>query len=160
MESTLLPNPGNLGNVPAATLGISAFSITILGVSSGNGTFGLASVTNFVWSVTTPVDLGAELVGQAGFADFRWCAAGFDGCTPPAPGSIFPRTVQTSAETGDLLQMVSMHSTAVPEPESWPLICIGGLGLIWLGSPRFFPVLAQEVASGPVPGLNEVLPTS
>jgi hypothetical protein len=138
MESTLLPNPGDFTNVPAASLGISAFSITISEAGSGNGTFGLASVTNFIWRVSTPIDLGAELVGQAGFEDFNWCGFLFDDCTPPAPGGVLPMTIQTNAETGDTLFMVSMRSTAVPEPESWMLTAIGGLGLIWLGSRSWF----------------------
>src|SRR5262245_39405661 len=76
-DGAILPNPGTLLNVSAAALGISAYSITVSGASSGNGTFGLANVNvnNWVWSATTLLNLNQNLVGQAGFNDFNWCAA-------------------------------------------------------------------------------------
>jgi hypothetical protein len=135
-DDTVLPNPGFLVNVDSGTLGVAAFAITIAGASSGNGTFGLAQVTNWIWDVSAPLDLGAELVGQAGFGDFNWCVDLFDGCTAPAPGGIGPFSIQTNAETGDLLQLASMKPatatpTPVPEPGSLALFAVG-LGLAGL----------------------------
>jgi hypothetical protein len=127
-DDAVLPNPGSLANVPAASLGIDSFSITVTGASSGNGTFGLADVDNWVWILSAPLNLNAELVGQAGFSDFNWCAAGFIGCTAPAPGGIAAFTIQTNAETGDALGLVSM--TPVPEPVPVALV---GIALVGLG---------------------------
>lgn len=123
MDDALLPNPGTVANVDAATLGITDFSITVTGASSGNGTFGLAHVTNWIWSVSAPINLHIQLVGQPGFADFNWCAANFVGCTPPAPGGISAFHIATNAETGDVLQLTSM--TAVPEPATLLLLGAG-----------------------------------
>src|SRR5262245_50004049 len=85
MDDALLPNHGLLGNGPSGALGITAFSITVSGAGSGNGTFTLSQVTNWVWSMSASINLFVQLLGQPGFVDFNWCATGFAGCTPPAP---------------------------------------------------------------------------
>lgn len=128
LDTALLPNPGSAGNVPAATFGITAFSITVAGASAGNGTFGLADVTNWVWVSSAPLNFGAELVGQAGFDDFNWCANLFVGCVSPAPGGIGPFTIRANAETGDMMRLTSM--TPVPEPGSVALLGIALVGTV------------------------------
>lgn len=121
-DDTILPNPGgDIINVNAAALGILDFSITVSGASSGNGTFGMSSVTNWFWNTTAPLDFQQELVGQAGFGGFGWCALLFDGCTAPAPGSTNYFTLQANAETGDVMQLVSM-TASVPEPSTGALL--------------------------------------
>jgi hypothetical protein len=128
-DGTVVPGLGSFGNVSEATLGITAFSITISGASSGNGTFGLADVDNWIWAVSAPLNYSVDLVGQAGFNDFNWCASGFVGCVPPAPGGIGPFTISTNAETGDRLRLTSMEAATVPEPATLSLL---GTGLAWV----------------------------
>jgi hypothetical protein len=125
LDDALLPNPGSQVNVTAATLGITDFSITVSGASSGNGTFGLAQVTNWIWIVSAPINLQQQLVGQAGFSDFNWCGFLFDGCTAPAPGGTSPFVISANAETGDLMQLVSMEPSAIPEPTTIVLLGAG-----------------------------------
>jgi hypothetical protein len=132
-DDTVLPNPGNLANVSAAALGVTGFSITVSGASSGNGTFAFSDVTNWVWLVGAPLNLGAELVGQPGFNDFNWCAFNFVGCTPPAPGGVSAFTIRTNAETGDFLVLTSMAPAQAPEPLSLALL---GIGLAGVGFAR------------------------
>jgi len=128
-DDTILPIPGALFNVTAATVGITAFNITVAGAAAGNGTFGLADVTNWIWSVGAGLNLSQELVGQAGFNDFNWCASGFVGCVPPAPGGIGQFVIAADAETGDQMLLVSMTQQVVPEPATLALLGLGFAGL-------------------------------
>lgn len=127
-DDSVLPVPGSLGNVTAATVGVTDFSITVSGASAGNGTFGLADVTNWVWIVGAGLDLTTQLVGQAAFNDFNWCAAGFVGCIAPAPGGVAAFTIRANAEQGERMRLTSM-ARSVPEPGTLALLGIGLLGL-------------------------------
>jgi len=138
-DDTVLPNTaGSWGNVSPATLGITDFSITISGASSGNGTFGLADFAadpdGWVWNLVGPLDLslGSELVGQANLSDFNWCA-GTQSCgNPLAPGGVSPFTIATSGETGNALVLSSMVVTAVPVPAAVWLFGSALAGLGWM----------------------------
>jgi hypothetical protein len=66
-DDTTLPNPGVLTNVSAATLGVTGFSMTVIGASAGNGTFGRSSVTNWVWILSATAELHAGTRRTSGF---------------------------------------------------------------------------------------------
>ena len=131
-DDAILPVPGDLVNATADVLGVTAFSITVSGASAGDGTFGLSDVTNWIWDVGSELDLTQNLVGQAAFFDFNWCAASFDGCVAPAPGGVDAFIIVTNAETGDPLLLTSMSPRAVPEPAR----SAARLGLLGLGLTR------------------------
>jgi hypothetical protein len=135
-DTILSGGPISLGNVSAMTLGITDFSITISGASSGNGTFGLADQlgagqeNGWIWVLGAPIDLTTELVGQSGFNDFNWCAGSLSCGNPLSPGGYQPFSIATSGETGDRLILTSMNSISpVPEPETYATLLVG-LGLI------------------------------
>ena len=123
-DDSILPNgPISLLNVSPTSLGIVGFTITISGSNSGNGAFGLTDFSAYpngwIWSLTAPINLGAELVGQAGFLDFNWCA-GTPSCgNPLAPGGTSPFLITTSGETRDTLALISMAPAAVPVPAAF-----------------------------------------
>ena len=127
-DDTVLPNgPVYLANVSAATLGVTDWSLTISGASTGNGVFSLADLQmvpnqadGWIWKFSATIDLSTELVGQVGFDDFNWCAATSSCGNPLAPGGIAPFTIATSEESGDALLLISM--VPVPEPSGWTLV--------------------------------------
>lgn len=125
-DDTILPNgPVELANVSTATLGVTDWSLTVTGASTGNGAFSLADLQiaeedGWIWILSSAIDLSTELVGQVGFDDFNWCAGSSSCGNPLAPGGIGPFTIATSGETGDALLLVSM--VPVPEPSGWTLL--------------------------------------
>jgi hypothetical protein len=139
-DDTVLPNTAtSLLNVSPATLGIVGFSITIANASSGDGTFGLsdftASPNGWLWNLTAPLNLGADLVGQAGFSDFNWCAITASCGSATAPGGVAPFTIQTDGETEDKLLLTSM-TAAVPEPSTWAMMLLGFAGVSFMAYRR------------------------
>lgn len=139
IDDTVFPNSGpNLpgGPQPAATLGITAFSITITGAVEGNGTFGLADFSTFFFnrSGTGPYDLSSELVSQAIHSDFNMFNT-----TAGAPNGVNPNTIATNvgaAAPGENLTLQSMTPRA-----SIPTLSIWGLGLLIL----LLPLLARRI---------------
>lgn len=132
----VLPNgPTNLPNVSKATLGLLDWTLTVTGAATGNGVFTLADLETvpgqqdgWIWILSAPLDLDAELVGQAGFLDFNWCAGSASCGNPDAPGGNATFTIQTAGETGDQLRLTSMVAT-VPEPATGLLLLVGLTGM-------------------------------
>lgn len=81
INTALLPNPGNYTSggmgfgysgvpiVPPAWL--TSFTLTVSGMtgaeSNYNGTYTLADLTHLEWSVSSPINLSNEIIGQPGF---------------------------------------------------------------------------------------------
>ena len=76
-------------DVPAATLGITAFSLTISGASAGNGTFDLTDIGLFSWNRTAPYGLSMEILGQAGHVNFNIHSSIASSPVPPNAGEPF-----------------------------------------------------------------------
>ena len=137
-DDTVLPNIAvHEANVFPATLGIVNFSITISGASSGNGTFGLSDFAGlpdgWVWDLAGPLNLSANLVGQANFNDFNWCAFSISCGSSTAPGGVGTFTIATAGETGNSLVLTSMSPTSpTPLPAALPLFAtgLGAFGLL------------------------------
>lgn len=132
-DQDVLPSTGSFANVNANILGITDFSLTITGASVGNGTFGLASIYEWIWVVNTPLDYTQELVGQTGFEDFNWC--GFGGCDTSAPRGIGPFRIGTNyaGDNGggsDPLALVSMKVREVSAPNTLLIVFASLLGLL------------------------------
>lgn len=132
----VLPNgPTNLANVSKATLGLLDWTLTVSGATTGNGVFTLADLetvpgqqNGWIWILSAPLDLDAELVGQAGFNDFNWCAGSNSCGNPGAPGGAAAFIIQTAGETGDRLRLTSMVAN-VPEPATGLLLLVGLTGV-------------------------------
>ncbi len=130
IDDAVYPNDGtDFLNQPAATIGITAFSITISGAVAGNGTFGLVDIQSFIWTQSTPYNLSMELVAQAAHTDFN--LGNLNPIpTPGVPIGTAPNTITTNfggaRESLILRSMTPSSSTAVPTLSFW------GLGLMIL----------------------------
>lgn len=137
-NDAVLPNgPAGLFNVSAAALGVVDWQLTVTGASIGNGSFTLADIqtvpgqeNGWLWRLSAPIDLASELVGQAGFIDFNWCAFTAACGNPAAPGGNSPLHIRTAGETGDILSLTSMAPTSVPEPFTLGLFGAGLAGVV------------------------------
>jgi LPXTG-motif cell wall-anchored protein len=144
LDITNLPNP-TTSAVVDITADVTAFSITVTGASSGNGTFTLADFSQFLWSTNGgTLDLTKELVGQptsgspwgttpaggSGSGDFNF----FSNFTnPAAPDGITTLQIGANGDTADVLNLTSFAphtTTATPEPASLTLAGIAAVGLL------------------------------
>jgi hypothetical protein len=116
---------------------VSAFTMTVTGASSGNGTFNLSDFSAITFWSDQPLNLNTELMGQP---DGLGCTFGMSNCSdfnmtsndPNAPTGSFYFQMTTSGGTGDELDVTSIRpaaGAAVPEPASWALLMLGFGGL-------------------------------
>jgi hypothetical protein len=137
-NDAVLPNgPVSLSNISAAALGVVDWGLTVTGATSGNGTFTLADIQavagqqdGWLWVLSAPINLNSELVAQAGFSDFNWCAGTASCGSATAPGGSSAKHIQTNGETGEILTLVSMTPESVPEPFTLSLFGAGLAGAV------------------------------
>jgi hypothetical protein len=137
IDTSLLPNPSP-GPVDISG-DVTAFSITVSGSSSGNGTFGLADFAftgvsgNITWNTNGgTLDLTKELIGQS-TSNMPWgtthdgTSGDFNifnnGTDLAAPSGTDPFVLTTSG--GDAMDLTSFAPATVPEPASLTLLGLG-----------------------------------
>ena len=149
IDDTVFSNTAaNDFDVPAATLGITAFSLTISGASAGNGTFDLTDIGLFSWNRTAPYGLSMEILGQAGHVNFNIHSSIASSPVPPNAGEPFSggsnnqiTTDFGSAGAGEILILRSMTPrVALAPPTSVPTLSFWGLLLMTL----LLPLVARR----------------
>ena len=132
IDDTIFANVAASNNQSAALHGITAFSITVSGAISGNGTFTLADFTTFVFTQTGPYDLSTDLFAQAVHLDFNMFTA-----AAPAPHGVAPNVIGTNFTAGgeDLILRSFRPATAAAIP-SLPLWALTLMGLLLLSLVR------------------------
>ena len=140
-DTSLLPNPspGNFSDPFTAPV-VEAFSITVSGASSGNGTFSQSDFASFYWDTNGgTLDLATQLVGQP-TAGPPWASTpGSPGSgdfniftsdpTSAAPNGTFYFQLTTNNGNGDSMNLVSF-APATPEPSALILGSLGAVGLL------------------------------
>ena len=147
LDDTIFANPVN-DTADAATLGITAFQITISGASSGNGTFGLSNIEFFTIEFGTfALDLTSELVGQSVLelggsvtspfgtpnssgeaGNFIFLGNGNDPLAPEGGTTGTACGITTAGITGDSLVLTSFAPAefiALPEPGTLNVVALG-----------------------------------
>jgi hypothetical protein len=139
LDLSLLNNPGDTSTFFDAPF-VTAFSLTITGASSGNGTFGLADFNDIIlFTNGATLDFSQELVGQPipdglpfGTVPSFGEAGDFNifpnFSNPAAPVGTFYFAIATDGGLGDQLNLTSFRpSAAIPEPGTFALL---GAGLL------------------------------
>lgn len=136
-DPTLVTYPGTIYTDNGTWAGVTDFTMTVTGASSGNGTFDFSDFSYF-WFNTggLSLDFTKELFGQPTvYPDAPWgtidpvdmYGGEFNLWTPEgsnAPIGYWFFTIQTDRYAGDLLALTSF-APAVPEPSSFALAGIG-----------------------------------
>jgi hypothetical protein len=117
------PNPtGEFGTLLFPDFEVSAFSLTVSGASSGNGTFELDDFSFFTWNTKgVELDLSQDLIGQITVEGKLWAseegAGGFGleaASGSGAPQSLAWYVLQTNELAGDYLRLTSFTPVPVP----------------------------------------------
>jgi hypothetical protein len=132
IDTALLPNPSGVMFNSSFSPIVTGVSITILGATSGNGTFGLADFTGWIWDTSgATLDLGAELVGQGGWGQGFVGDFNLFGTGSPAPSGFAPFTLRTDGSVfGDQMLLTSFAPASVPEPSRMLLGALGVMGMV------------------------------
>ncbi len=132
IDDTIFANVAAGFNVQSAALhGITAFSITVSGATSGNGTFTLADFATFVFQQTGPYDLSTDLFAQAVHIDFNM----FIGSAAAPQGSA-PNLIVTNGGGGEALVLRSFRPAAAAAIPSLPLCALMLLSALLLSVVR------------------------
>lgn len=124
---------------------VSAFSLTVTGALSGNGTFTLLDFAagdfgGFLFQQTGPIDFFSELVGQAGFGDFNIFSSPGAGA-PLGLVSFIAELDEGNTSESITLSSFAPSAVAVPEIDGGRavtpfLFCCAGLMLLGSGRRR------------------------
>lgn len=110
-------------------LGVTDLSLTVTGAASGNGAFAFGDFQGLVFQATAPLDINANLVGQAALNDLNFFNAD---ASPNAPRGTAIFTLTTAGGAGDAMTLASF--APVPEPSEYAMLA--GLGLVGFGAWR------------------------
>ena len=137
IDDTVLQNPG-FNDAPFPTSGggdwIDDFMITVSGTEEGNGTWNLTDILTIFLDIPGGVDLGTELVGQAGLHDFNFLALT---TSPQAPTGVNVNTIEAYSNTQGVeyfLELTSFRPKSsqpgpIPEPSTLALLILSLAGL-------------------------------
>ncbi|MFO7855183.1 MAG: hypothetical protein R6V44_08195 [Paracoccaceae bacterium] len=129
---------GSGGFVPPGSA-LTAFEFVLQGGGPSDGTYTLADLDSFILDVGGPLELSADLIGQANFLDFNFFTSlGVTGVAPNtlsvggSGGEPMPRST-TLIEPYDLtLSSLTVADAAVPLPAAGLLLAPALLGLVGL----------------------------
>jgi hypothetical protein len=114
---------------PLTGFGVTDLSLTVTGAGSGNGAFAFGDFQGLVFEASAPININANLVGQAALNDFNFFNAD---ASPNAPRGTAILTLTTAGGAGDAMTLTSF--APVPEPSEYAMMA--GLGLVGFGAWR------------------------